>query len=298
MDERALLLLTKAREDTLKLAELLLLVLEGLVAGLAEVVKSADHLLEFGSARIDILKHSWVKVFLVFELGDLVLEIVLDASIVVPILTGQLLEKSEAELTAAGHGVFRPLGHIERHGEHLLLVRGIEAELLNSSFVGNKGIVEVRLDHLVGAEAWDSFRGHFVDEPLELDGVSADLSELRRVTESNVFETVNLSKLPEEVVDILALALDAENFGQISLCRDALHHVVEKLGLGQGVFVIHGEVIEKLFFGSVTSLGLKGTEAGDEVVSTIVGLVGDTFLSMCYFLEDAGGQLKAKEVGS
>jgi hypothetical protein len=43
---------------------------------------------------------------------------------------------------------------------------------------------------------------------------------------------MDLSELPEEFVDIFALAFHTENFTQIGLLRDALHHVVEKLGLG------------------------------------------------------------------
>jgi hypothetical protein len=57
-------------------------------------------------------------------------------------------------------------------------------------------------------------------------------------------------------------------------------------------------VIEKLFFGTGTLLRLKGAEAGDKVVSAIVGLMGDTSSIALKLLEEADGQLEAKRVGS
>ena len=93
---------------------------------------------------------------------------------------------------------------------------------------------------MVGAQTWNVFRGHLVYQFLKFVRVALGFCEVLCITESDVLETVDLTELPEDRVGVLAGALDSENLGEVSLLRDALDHVLEKLGLGQGVFVVHG----------------------------------------------------------
>ena len=64
------------------------------------------------------------------------------------------------------------------------------------------------------------------------------------VAERDVLETMNLTEGPEDGVRVLAKALDLEDLTQVGLLGDALHHVIEELGLGERVLVVHRQVVE------------------------------------------------------
>lgn len=125
----------------------------------------------------------------------------------------------------------------------------MQVELSNGILVFSKALVDSILDVLVGAQTWNVFRGHLVDQFLKFVRVALGFCEVLCITESDVLETVDLTELPEDRVGVLAGALDSENLGEVSLLRDALDHVLEKLGLGQGVFVVHGQVVQELVLG-------------------------------------------------
>ena len=42
---------------------------------------------------------------------------------------------------------------------------------------------------------------------------------------------MDLAEQPENITFILALALDCEDFAEVGLFRNALHHVIDELGL-------------------------------------------------------------------
>ncbi len=64
---------------------------------------------------------------------------------------------------------------------------------------------------------------------LELGWVSLDILKFLSIAESNVFETVDLTELPENWAAVLALALDLEDFSEIGLFTDTLNHMLQKL---------------------------------------------------------------------
>ena len=83
----------------------------------------------------------------------------------------------------------------------------------------------------MGAEAWHVRWLNLVDQSLQLDLVTIDLFQVFCVAECNVLETVDLTEQPENVTFILALTLDCKDFAEVGLLRNALHHVIDELGL-------------------------------------------------------------------
>ena len=99
---------------------------------------------------------------------------------------------------------------------------------------------------------------------------------------------MDLTKGPESIVGVLTLTFDLEDLAQIGLLTDALHHVIEELGLGEGVLVIHGQVIKELFLSGGILVGvLEETEAAHNVVSSHVGLSVDGLVSVGQLLEES-----------
>ena len=77
MNESSLICFIQGSQQALQLAELLLIVLEGLVIGFANVVKSTDHLFEVLRLSVHVLEDFWVDVLFVVELSDLLLHILI-----------------------------------------------------------------------------------------------------------------------------------------------------------------------------------------------------------------------------
>ena len=72
---------------------------------------------------------------------------------------------------------------------------------------------------------------NLVDQSLQLDLVATDLVQIFSIAESNVLKTVDLAEKPENIAFILALTLDCEDFAEVGLLRNALHHVINELRL-------------------------------------------------------------------
>jgi len=94
---------------------------------------------------------------------------------------------------------------------------------------------------------------NLVHKGLKLDGVSIGSFEVSLVAERDVFKTVDLTETPEPVVEISSTALDSENFLQIGVLSDSLHHLTEEFRLAKGVSGVSGEVV-----GVFVLLGLVG----------------------------------------
>jgi len=95
MDESALLFRGKTGKDGGELAEMFLLVSMLLFAGFGHVVGKFDHRFEFATLSIKVLDKLRVHVFLIVELGDLLLHIVVAVDSAIEVSAGQLLEESE-----------------------------------------------------------------------------------------------------------------------------------------------------------------------------------------------------------
>ena len=137
-----------------------------------------------------------------------------------------------------------------------------------------------------------------VDQLLELVWVAFSGIKFCLVTESNVFKTMDLSELPENVTLVLSLALNAEDLAQISLVRDVLNHVLEELGLRKGVLIVHSHMVEEVVLSRAGFVILEQTEAANKVVLALVSVAADTFISVGSFLEETHWHLKANPVSS
>mmetsp|Transcript_2464 Transcript_2464/g.3411 ORF Transcript_2464/g.3411 Transcript_2464/m.3411 type:complete len:325 (-) Transcript_2464:374-1348(-) len=273
VDQRFLLLGAEVGQHVHDLGEALLLGLMGLIASLGHEVQNADEVLELVGVGVDALEKGRAQVVLVIELGNLGLVVGFDARVSVPVLTSELGEEGVLWLALLGLRVLLSLSEIEGESEELLLVGGVQAELLDGSPVGGEASLHLFLDLLEGAEAGGAFGRDLVDELLQLVGVALDRAEVLRVAESNVFKTVDLAELPEGGAGVLAEALHAENFSEVGLLRDAAHHMVEELRLRQGILVVHGKEVKKLVFRRARRFGvLKEAEAANNVVLSRVSL--------------------------
>ena len=130
-------------------------------------------------------------------------------------------------------------------------------------------------------------------------GIAFALFDSLGVAIGNVFKTVNLSEVPENVICVLALALDPENLGEVLLLRDALHHLVDKLRLGERVFVIHGEMVQELIFSrtTVALVILPETEAANKIALSLVVFWRLSDAPIREFLEEPLRELGGTVVG-
>lgn len=102
-------------------------------------------------------------------------------------------------------------------------------------------------DLLVGADAWNVSGLDLIDDFLNLVWVAVCSVELLGVTESDVLKTVDLTEGPEDGVGVLSDTANLEDFAEVGLLRDTLNHVIQKLGLGERILVVYGQVIENFF---------------------------------------------------
>ena len=268
-----------------------------LVLGLGEEVEAADQVLELISLSVDSLEEGRVQVVLVVKLGDLGLLVELDSQVGVPVVASQLCEEVVGSLATLGLRVLLTLGQSEWESEQLLLVRWVQAQLLNGCLVLGKTLLSLLLDLLVGAETWGVEGADLVDDLLEGVRIAFDSTQLSRVAERDVFQTVDLAELPEDWVRVFTLALHAENLGQVRLLGDTLDQVVQQLRLRQRVLVVHGQEVEESVLLRVLCGVLKEAEAADDIVLALVGLSRDALAAMSGLLEETHRQLHAAEVG-
>lgn len=125
MNESSLIFFIQGSQQALQLAELLLVVLEGLVIGFANVVKSADHLFEVLRLSVHVLEDFWVDVLFVVELSDLLLHVLIEHGVPKVVHSGDLFEERKEVLAWARTRGLLSLGEIEWEGKHLLLVRWV-----------------------------------------------------------------------------------------------------------------------------------------------------------------------------
>jgi len=246
MHEGTLLIAVKTGQDVLKLRELFLFHLMSLVFSLRKEVQLANEVFELRRFSVDALHELRVEVFLIVELCNLRLKVSVDFRVGVPIFTSQLLEEIVCGLAALGCWVLRSLCEMERQGEKLLLVRRVQVELIDGVFVCTEAFLSFLLNLFVGTMAWNVGGRHLVYELLNRVGVSVGSSKLTSIAEGDVFETVDLTKRPEDGACILAEAAHLEHFGQVCLLGDAADHMVKELRLREGIFVVHRQVVEKL----------------------------------------------------
>jgi hypothetical protein len=140
----------------------------------------------------------------------------------------------------------------------------MESELVDVLLVLVKRGVSGSEELFVGAEVvLGSF--NLVHKGLKLDGVSIGSFEVSLVAERDVFKTVDLTETPEPGVEISSTALDSENFLQIGVLSDSLHHLTEEFRLGKGVGGVGGEVVSVFIFlgpvGGILFTLVKETEA-------------------------------------
>jgi len=57
----------------------------------------------------------------------------------------------------------------------------------------------------------------FIDQFLQGEGVSVCRFDILFVAEGNIFKSMDFTSVPEDVIDILALALDLEDLGEVRL---------------------------------------------------------------------------------
>lgn len=148
-----------------------------------------------------------------------------------PVQTGKLVEELHL-VVAEMVRVLSSLSKVEGQSEKLLLVRGVKAQLFDFSLVFSEAVLELFLALLVRAEAWDVLRVNSVNKLLEFVWVAVGSFKVGRGAVGDILETVDLTKLPENRVGVLALALDTEDLAEVGLLGDRLDHMVEKLGLG------------------------------------------------------------------
>lgn len=297
MNEGTLLLSVQRSHDSLEFTKLFLLFLKCLILCLADEVELVDEFFELRGAGVHVFEKLGVQVLLIVKLSDFSFRVHVDTSIIEPILTGELLEDVELDLAHSRRGSFRSLGEVEGQSEELFLVRRIQVELFDGLLVVRKAISDSIFDVLVRAQSWHVLWGHLVDELLQLVWVALDFLKLLSIAVGNVFETMDLTKLPEDRVGILALTLNLEDLGQISLLTDAFDHMLQKLRLRKRVLVIHSQVVKKLILAGAALLILEESKAADGVVLSLVALSSDTLVSAGKFLEEANRHLKATEVG-
>ena len=109
---------------------------------------------------------------------------------------------------------------------------------------------------------------------------------------------MDLTEQPEDIIFVLSLAFNSVNFAEVSLLRDALHHVLDKLWLGKRVLVVHGHMVKQLILGSARFVVLEDSELAHEVVIASVGVVADTLISVGQLLEETSGHLEGDIVST
>lgn len=133
---------------------------------------------------------------------------------------------------------------MEGKSKQLLPVGREEVELIDGSPIISEALLSLLLDLLERAHAWSILGSELMNEFLNFVRVTLSSKELSLIAERDVLETMNLTEGPEDGVRVLAKALDLEDLTQVGLLGDALHHVIEELGLGERVLVVHRQVVE------------------------------------------------------
>ena len=183
-----------------------------------------------------------MEVVLIIELSDLGLMIANHGGILVPLLASEFLEELHLVLAVSRCGQFLSLSEVEGECEELLSVGGVEAKLVDVLLVLVKRGVSGSEELFVRAKVLlRSF--NLVYKGLKLDGVSVGSFKLGLVAERDVFKTVDLTETPDEGIEISSTALDSENFLQIGVLSDSLHHLIEEFRLGKWVSGVGSEVV-------------------------------------------------------
>lgn len=159
-----------------------------------------------------------------------------------PLLASEFLEELHLVLAVSRCGQFLSLSEVEGECEELLSVGGVEAKLVDVLLVLVKRGVSGSEELFVRAKVLlRSF--NLVYKGLKLDGVSVGSFKLGLVAERDVFKTVDLTETPDEGIEISSTALDSENFLQIGVLSDSLHHLIEEFRLGKWVSGVGSEVV-------------------------------------------------------
>jgi hypothetical protein len=74
---------------------------------------------------------------------------------------------------------------------------------------------------------------NFVNEGLEFDWISSTGLDILKVAESDIFQAVDLTKHPEEVVFVLSIPLYLEVLGEVWIDGLSFCDSVQHFGLGE-----------------------------------------------------------------
>ena len=141
---------------------------------------------------------------------------------------------------------------------------------------------------------------NLVHKGLKLDGVSVGSFKLGLVAERDVFKTVDLTETPDEGIEISSTALDSENFLQIGVLSDSLHHLIEEFRLGKWVSGVGSEVVSVFILlrlvRTILFTLVEETEAAHQVSLSYLHIVRSTIVSLGSQTEESGGHLGAEVV--
>jgi len=179
------------------------------------------------------------------------------------------------------------LNQVEWESQEFLPIRWVQlfafsAEILNSRLVSFKTVISLLNSLLEGTwSLWPWGIVSLVNESLDFHWITLGSFQLINVAKSDVFETMDLTKRPEDVVFIFSHSLDLEVLGEVRIDGLSFSKTIKHLSLGKwtrGVNV-------KVFFNITLGIGggnsiLKETEFRDEIVIVQISIWGQTNSSL------------------
>ena len=121
----------------------------------------------------------------------------------------------------------------------------------------------------------------FVDQGLNLHGITFACLQLIKVTKGNVLKTMNFTNGPEDVIFIFSHSLDFEILGVVSINWLSFCESVKHLGFGERTRGVDVEVLFDFTLGiSVSHTILKNSELGDEIVVVQISIGVDSISFM------------------
>ena len=251
------LFLVQVGEVRHELLEVLLVIQVPLVLSFSGQVQHFDVVLEIFRVGVHVLEDLSVDEFFVVELSDLFFWVEFNSSIGAPLFAEHLSEKIPLLLSLLWLWELLSLNQVEWESQEFLPIRWVQlfafsAEILNSRLVSFKTVISLLNSLLEGTwSLWPWGIMSLVNESLDFHWITLGSFQLINVAKSDVFETVDLTKRPKDVVFIFSHSLDLEVFGEVRIDGLSFGKTIKHLSLGKwtrGVNV-------KVFFNITLGIG-------------------------------------------
>jgi len=283
MHEDLSLLFVKVRDQRHQLLELGLVGSVLLVGSLVREVELLNEVLEVLALGVHSLEDLGRNEVLIVKLSDLLLLVEHQVIELIPLSTVHLGEKVPLLLALLWLRQLLSLGKIEGKSKELLAVGGVvllSVGVIDSCLVHVHLIVNF-LNQLVERSGRKGLGRvvDLVDKHLDFLRVSIASLKLSFVNMSKVLESVDLSKLPEDIICVFAHSLDAELASKVLVNLASLSNTVEHLSFGERSRCVNIQVALNILLGiSLCTVVFKESELGNKVLVAEVDVSIDSSL--------------------